>query len=298
VVDAVVRQLGPGTDPGTRAGLRDTAYLADLGRQLATGGIDPTAFDLHRKRLLELLAATDQALTERGTRAPLGADADGVLARTDALRRRILSNYFGLPPDLAAARNAFFSARQTARAEVDGELDAAGIRMPGPAEPADPATAAWTVGLAQLRRRLEGARQPASSTLSMPAPAARSSILALIGEEAATAEDNASAKNRCTLCHEVTADGTRLAPMGSPARGLFINSTFDHKPHLTAEGRNCSSSCHSGIAGSVAARDVNVPGIDSCRSCHAPGRQAAGAINCASCHTYHARSQSALMWQP
>ena len=69
------------------------------------------------------------------------------------------------------------------------------------------------------------------------------------------------------------------------------------RSHITADAGNCET-CHTAIAGSTGARDLNLPDVASCAVCHAPGKSAARASSCQSCHRYHVPSSSALTWMP
>jgi hypothetical protein len=293
---ALLRQLRGVADPGVQDDVERVADLARIARQQAVGGIDPTAFDRHRQQTLQLLDAVQQAMVRQARGATADPRVDGLLARAAALRQSILAIYYGVPPDVTAARARFFDSRQIDRARVDSELDAVQLRLPAAAAPDEDQGPAQR-RLDQLSRRLNalGGAPP----VAIPADAARTAIAALLGKEARDADENGLRKNRCTLCHELSPGAAQLAPVRVPGGSLLVHATFTHEHHVNADQdlKNCMT-CHTGILDSTTARDVNLPGIESCRSCHAPGKEAANAIGCESCHKYHALPGSAFMWRP
>ncbi len=293
-LEALLRNLRAIADPGVRSQVRQLERLDRIARQLAVTGIDPTAFDQHRQQTFALLDSVQAATRRASDAAPM--NIENLRARSSALRRDVLATDFGLPADVSRARARFFGDRQSDRARVDTELDAGGLRRLTASRfvenlPSDRA-------LDRLRRRLEpiGSALPLPGTVS--AMDARAAIAALLGQEAPDSEANGLKKNRCTLCHELTAAADQLAPIGSPGGSLLVSATFTHKPHAPDNGpKNCVT-CHTGVLESTAARDLNIPGVDSCRTCHAPGKKAANSSGCESCHKYHAPPRSAFMWQP
>ena len=294
--DALLRDLRAVSDPGVRTEVGRAEDLARMARQQSVGGIDPTAFDLHRQRTLLLLEAVQASARRLGEAS---GPVEGLRARASAMQREVLSAIYGLPPELARARASLFRERQADRARVDSELEAAGLRHLGaPPPPDNPAETDRR--LVQLRRRLDtlGSAQPLRGAVS--ATDARTAIAALLGREAPDAEANALRKNRCTLCHELTPAGDQLAPLRLAGGALLVNARFTHQPHLKSdtESQNCETACHTDIRRSTAARDLNLPGIDSCRTCHAPDKDAATKVGCESCHKYHAPPATALMWRP
>ena len=94
----------------------------------------------------------------------------------------------------------------------------------------------------------------------------------------------------CFDCHEVRRPSSRTAlnfdivPVRQISRFMH-NGWFDHGAHQTEE---CGT-CHEADT-SEEATDVLLPGIDTCRECHA-GDTASGdeiVSTCAMCHSYHA----------
>jgi predicted CXXCH cytochrome family protein len=86
----------------------------------------------------------------------------------------------------------------------------------------------------------------------------------------------------CLLCHE--GDRERIVPPEIPSN-WFPKARFDHKTH---RAEPCFS-CHRAL-GSTEAMAVDLPGVQSCRTCH--GRGGAPA-SCATCHPYHPRDAAA-----
>lgn len=92
----------------------------------------------------------------------------------------------------------------------------------------------------------------------------------------------------CYDCHIITPPGANgktswsVAPVHQTAR-YMMNGWFDHKAHST---ESCES-CHAAPA-SHDARQLLLPGIDSCRTCHGGEKSKAEVpSSCAMCHSYH-----------
>lgn len=94
----------------------------------------------------------------------------------------------------------------------------------------------------------------------------------------------------CFDCHTVTPPlrpgglDYGIAPVTLPTRYL-TDGWFDHRAHTT---QSCTS-CHAANV-SNDARDVMLPKVAECRTCHAgehPTRAAPVASSCAMCHVYH-----------
>ncbi len=90
----------------------------------------------------------------------------------------------------------------------------------------------------------------------------------------------------CALCHVY--DGPAMAPVKA-AIPVLDRANFTHLPHLQ---QLACESCHTRVAASTKAEDVNLPGVASCRSCHLAGKTRA---DCAECHNYHPRTEP---WPP
>ena len=88
----------------------------------------------------------------------------------------------------------------------------------------------------------------------------------------------------CYDCHTVTKGGAgwQVTPVHQPMR-YMMNGWFDHKAHRT----EACESCHAAPK-SHDARQLLLPGLDSCRTCHG-GEKAKADVpsGCAMCHSYH-----------
>lgn len=100
-------------------------------------------------------------------------------------------------------------------------------------------------------------------------------------------------RRACANCHEVTRrDDTTLPWRVEPVRlteSFYPHANFSHAAHDT-EVSACDS-CHDASA-SETARDVLIPGIETCRDCHGSGiaRRNAGSQSpstCVLCHGFH-----------
>ena len=88
----------------------------------------------------------------------------------------------------------------------------------------------------------------------------------------------------CHDCHIVTGGGTswQVTPVHQPMR-YMMNGWFDHKAHRT---ETCES-CHAAPK-SHDARQLLLPKLDSCRTCHGGEKSRADVPSgCAMCHSYH-----------
>jgi hypothetical protein len=93
-------------------------------------------------------------------------------------------------------------------------------------------------------------------------------------------------RKTCKQCHAL-AIGTRQdnLPAIEPARTTvrwMPHARFDHDAH---RGFSCVS-CHEKAMRSTETSDVLLPGIATCKTCHAPGPEHAES-RCFECHTYH-----------
>jgi hypothetical protein len=263
----------------------------------ATGGIDSTAFDVERQQILNVLDGIQRALRPLSRTSSANPSVLAVVGRVAALRQRVLEAQPGLSDQLVRDRAKFFLSRQLDRARVDSELDALNIRISPPTQPPSIDRTRLKQRLDRLRQRLRAMEPiPTLAGTTLSADDTRRAIASLLGKNAADAEENAGQKNRCTLCHELAPDGLQLAPMRA-AGSMFLNATFTHDPHVSREGQECER-CHASISRSTISRDLNIPGVEHCRACHAPGREAAAATSCESCHTYHVPPETALVSLP
>jgi hypothetical protein len=96
-------------------------------------------------------------------------------------------------------------------------------------------------------------------------------------------------KKNCGECHHFENNGSRAVPKRivptSVPEVWFAHARFDHTAHRAVR---CSE-CHNQAIESTSSEDVLLPGIASCRECHAPRSGAMGGIrfDCAECHRYH-----------
>lgn len=91
-------------------------------------------------------------------------------------------------------------------------------------------------------------------------------------------------RKTCRQCHRVEerpGELVQIVPPEIPVR-WFPHSRFSHKAHREV---SCLA-CHSAARTSQATRDILVPGMALCRSCHAPARARA---DCVQCHFYHSK---------
>jgi hypothetical protein len=93
-------------------------------------------------------------------------------------------------------------------------------------------------------------------------------------------------RKTCKQCHAL-AVGTRQhnLPIIEPARTTvrwMPHAKFDHDTH---QGFSCVS-CHEKALSSTEAGDILLPGMATCKACHAPGPEHAES-RCFECHTYH-----------
>lgn len=93
-------------------------------------------------------------------------------------------------------------------------------------------------------------------------------------------------RKTCKQCHALTVGAQPDSlPVVEPARTTvrwMPHAKFDHDAH---RGFSCVS-CHEKALTSTETSDVLLPGISTCRTCHAPG-PAHAESRCFECHTYH-----------
>jgi hypothetical protein len=97
----------------------------------------------------------------------------------------------------------------------------------------------------------------------------------------------------CAYCHQVqrvAGAAPRVTKPFIPDRWLS-RSEFNHARHAGIACRDCHH-----VSQSRDTADVLLPGIDTCRQCHAPkiaDKPGSGVVHtCITCHSYHARSQN------
>lgn len=103
-----------------------------------------------------------------------------------------------------------------------------------------------------------------------------------VTERTADAEDLLWRKT-CKQCHELTATaGLPQIAAANTTQQWMPHSRFDHDAH---QGFSCTS-CHQKAMSSTETSDVLLPGISTCKTCHAPSPEHAES-RCFECHTYH-----------
>ena len=105
-----------------------------------------------------------------------------------------------------------------------------------------------------------------------------------VAERTADAEELLWRKT-CKQCHALTISQGSALPQVAAAnvRTQWMPHTkFDHDAH---RGFSCVS-CHAKALTSTASSDILLPGIATCKTCHAPGPGHADS-RCSECHTYH-----------
>jgi hypothetical protein len=97
-------------------------------------------------------------------------------------------------------------------------------------------------------------------------------------------------RKTCKQCHAFTMGATQdHLPVVEAARTTarwMPHAQFDHDAH---RGFSCTS-CHEKALSSTESSDVLLPGIATCKTCHAPGPEHVES-RCFECHTYHDWSQ-------
>lgn len=92
-------------------------------------------------------------------------------------------------------------------------------------------------------------------------------------------------RKTCEQCHVLTTSQNSARPEVAAAnvRAQWMpHAKFDHDAH---RGFSCVS-CHAKALTSTESSDILLPGISTCKTCHAPGPAHADS-SCSECHTYH-----------
>jgi hypothetical protein len=92
-------------------------------------------------------------------------------------------------------------------------------------------------------------------------------------------------RKTCKQCHSITAPQNGGLPQVAAAKvrtQWMPHAKFDHDAH---RGFSCAG-CHARALSSTETGDILLPGIASCKTCHAPGSGHADS-RCSECHTYH-----------
>jgi hypothetical protein len=243
------------------------AILTALGGDTAGIVADSAAdFEARRRTLLRLVDAIE---------ARIGAnDRD----RINRLRRQILA----LTPGGQGVEDMTRARRQRQR-QLDRLLIEADIES-SPVDRVDQPSQDVAMDRGELERSLTQLRAQRDELERSP----RTTAPADDTERAAQARTLVSLLTPCRKCHEMDAAATRLQPV-RVAQPVLRRSVFNHAPH-TIQAK-CES-CHAGVRTSKAAADVNVPPIDSCRTCH---NRSQVRDDCATCHRFHPSSVVHMM---
>ncbi|HEV2195201.1 MAG TPA: cytochrome c3 family protein [Candidatus Acidoferrum sp.] len=105
-----------------------------------------------------------------------------------------------------------------------------------------------------------------------------------VAERTADAEELLWRKT-CKQCHALTSPQNSALPQVAAANvrtQWMPHARFDHDAH---RGFSCTS-CHAKALTSTESGDLLLPGIATCKTCHAPGPVHADS-RCSECHTYH-----------
>ena len=146
-----------------------------------------------------------------------------------------------------------------------------------------------------IRRALEGAFEAEPTNAPRYNPLRRRPGAKLSNEQRAEALEWAAAKaeqkskevfskNVCGVCHESNETNGQWAVQQVALQSSFLTAhRFDHGGHASMDCADCHAT-----ATSDSARDLLLPGIENCRSCHGDWRDDDVAPSaCISCHGFH-----------
>jgi ribosomal protein L36 len=95
-------------------------------------------------------------------------------------------------------------------------------------------------------------------------------------------------KTKCSKCHDVRRDGSRLVLTPPVIRSRwFEHARYTHTQHRSID---CEA-CHTTARMSAATSDVLLPTRSACEKCHGSHGAVKTASTCLSCHKYHGRSK-------
>jgi hypothetical protein len=233
--------------------------------QRVSAGLSADEFEQRRADLLSLLDAVER----RGT--------DALRSRVVPLRRRLVSLRPGVGlVELERARRQ--RQKDLARLLVEQELQQSG----GDRE--DPPAQDASLDARVIERRLGNLQADLRRLERTP----RMNLATTSGERDDRINALKALFEPCAKCHESTASGVRLSAVRI-AEPVMPRSIFNHAPHTTET--SCDT-CHRSVVSSEVATDVNVPGVETCRTCHAPAKARA---ECETCHVYHPPSAVTLL---
>ena len=261
-LDEIVRLVRGVPDAQALYEAAELGALRSLATQAVTGGLSLDDFETRRQELLALLATIDRY-----------AD-DSLRARLPPLRQRVVSLRAGADGDAELRRRIRRRRRDLERVRLERELREAGEPAPDGAAAPLRDRAAVEGELQVLRDQLaalEGGTRPGEA-IGEDREISGIALQFLLGP--------------CIKCHDLP--GARLSPV-AVAEPVMTRAVFDHAPHVTQT--DCDA-CHASVATSGLATDVNVPGVETCQSCHGPGE---ANDDCETCHVYHPPSVAALL---
>ncbi|MFN0011823.1 MAG: cytochrome c3 family protein [Phycisphaerales bacterium] len=171
---------------------------------------------------------------------------------------------------------------------------------PEEAKPAESAPAEQPTGSGRRRGGAaasgsEGAKPAAAvAKATLPSFADQAALNAFLAAQRTDIIGGKLAESSCAKCHESITKGPEGKPEAftiSTQRIPEVWLTRSHFAHSAHAMVSCVS-CHTQAPTSSDTKDVMLPGIASCRECHAPGATPAGnaaPFDCVLCHTYHER---------
>jgi hypothetical protein len=182
--------------------------------------------------------------------------------------------------------------------EAERDFARTPVAHPKPGEGPETVRALLRERLVGFSQRFPAAVQPGALAGSgRPLPGSRRGRLATDAELNWASARLAEAERRlfdgaggCGQCHQEKSDRKRtngLPDYGRPSipRRWFDHAVFNHERHRMLQ---CTE-CHRGATTSKTAKDVLMPAVADCRSCHHAGGGARS--DCAECHAYHPRPQ-------
>jgi len=251
-VDEAVKTIEPAA---IVTAIQQVRGMTDRARQQLSGGADRAGAAAARTRILDLLNVLDARAT-----VPMRA-------RISDLRDTVSTMTAG--GDLAQLRDR--KTRLRNRILLEQALRAEHGRA--------------TVEAAINRERTAAARELQSRRGRDTAPPAPVAPVDLDPSRARTALKGLL--GACLACHRLDQEEAAMRPM-PPMRSILTGAFFSHRPHTNQE--SCDT-CHA-VAKSREGVDVNLPPVQSCRTCHDGSRARA---DCVSCHTYHPPSAAEMM---
>lgn len=137
---------------------------------------------------------------------------------------------------------------------------------------------------------LQRQRIDAAATDRKLTPAALRAASDWVNNRVDGVENTLVSSGKCSQCHVIEtkpdAPGQTLASKMTVAptdirSKWFTHAQFSHVQHRTM----ACESCHSTVRNSTETKEVNLPKLKDCQSCHSP--QAGARSDCVECHMYH-----------